>query len=59
MLRPGKRYTLLNRDLHLTLARPSGRGRAIALLNELLTLSALHVEEDARRIRQRARAVQP
>jgi DNA-binding GntR family transcriptional regulator len=50
MLRSGKRYTLLNRDLHLTLARPSGRRRAIALLTELLTLSALHVQEDSRRI---------
>lgn len=50
MLRGGKRYPLLNRELHLTLARPSGRRRAISLLADMLTLSALHVREDARRI---------
>jgi DNA-binding GntR family transcriptional regulator len=50
MLRSGNRYPLLNRELHLTLARPSGRQRAISLLTELLTLSALHVPLDSRRI---------
>jgi DNA-binding GntR family transcriptional regulator len=50
MMRLGKRYPLLNRDLHLTLARPSGRQRSIALLDEMLTLSALHVHENSRRI---------
>ena len=50
MLRGGKQYPLLNRELHLTLARPSGRRRSIALLAEMLTLSALHVREDTRRI---------
>ncbi|MGX7678538.1 GntR family transcriptional regulator [Jatrophihabitans sp. DSM 45814] len=50
MLRAGNRYPLLNRELHLTLARPSGRQRAITLLTELLTLSALHVPLDSRRI---------
>lgn len=50
MQRAGKRYPLLNRELHLTLARPSGRQRSIALLAEMLTLSALHVQEDSRRI---------
>ena len=50
MHRRGKQYALLNRNLHLTLARPSGRQRSIALLNELLTLSALHVREDSLRI---------
>lgn len=50
MARAGNRYPLLNRDLHLTLARPSGRRRAIALLTELLTLSALHVPADSSRI---------
>ena len=46
----GNRYALLNRELHLTLARPSGRHRAIALLAELLTLSALHVPSDSTRL---------
>ena len=50
MLRGGRQYPLLNRELHLTLARPSGRRRSIALLAEMLTLSALHVREDTRRI---------
>jgi DNA-binding GntR family transcriptional regulator len=50
MTRAGNRYSLLNRDLHLSLARPSGRRRAIALLTELLTLSALHVRSDSTRI---------
>jgi DNA-binding GntR family transcriptional regulator len=50
LARAGNRYPLLNRDLHLTLARPSGRRRAIALLTELLTLSALHVPADSSRI---------
>jgi DNA-binding GntR family transcriptional regulator len=50
LARAGNRYPLLNRDLHLTLARPSGRRRAIALLTELLTLSALHVPADSNRI---------
>ena len=40
MLRGGKQYPLLNRELHLILARPSGRRRSIALLAEMLTLSA-------------------
>ncbi|HEX3513055.1 MAG TPA: GntR family transcriptional regulator [Trebonia sp.] len=50
MQRRGKQYSLLNRNLHMTLARPSGRQRSIALLNEMLTLSALHVREDTLRI---------
>ena len=50
MLRGGRQYPLLNRELHLPLARPSGRRRSIALLAEMLTLSALHVREDTRRI---------
>jgi DNA-binding GntR family transcriptional regulator len=50
MVRGGKQYPLLNRELHLTLARPSGRQRAVQLLADMLTLSALHVREDSRRI---------
>jgi DNA-binding GntR family transcriptional regulator len=46
----GNRYALLNRELHLTLARASGRQRAIALLAELLTLNALHVPSDSTRL---------
>lgn len=46
----GNSYALLNRELHLTLARASGRHRAIALLAELLTLSALHVPSDSTRL---------
>ncbi|MET7397025.1 GntR family transcriptional regulator [Dactylosporangium sp. NPDC005572] len=53
MARAGSRRSLLNKDLHLTLARPSQRKRAIALLDELLTLSALHVPTDALRIADR------
>jgi DNA-binding GntR family transcriptional regulator len=50
MSRAGARRTLLNRDFHLALGRPSGRVRALQLLGELLTLSALHVPMDAQRI---------
>ena len=46
----GNRFALLNRELHLTLARASGRPRANALLAELLTLSALHVPSDSTRM---------
>jgi DNA-binding GntR family transcriptional regulator len=58
MDRAGNRYGLLNRDFHLTLARPSGRLRAISLLSELLTLSALHVPADSNRIAGRRRQAQ-
>jgi DNA-binding GntR family transcriptional regulator len=50
MSRAGARRSLLNRDFHLALGRPSGRERALQLLHELLTLSALHVPVDAQRI---------
>lgn len=53
MNRAGARRPLLNRDFHLVLGRPSGRERALQLLDELLTLSALHVPTDAQRIEGR------
>lgn len=50
MGRAGARRPLLNRDFHLALGRASGRERALQLLDQLLTLSALHVPVDTHRI---------
>lgn len=40
------RWASLNRQFHWTLGAPSGRPRALALLGELLNLSALHIRDD-------------
>jgi DNA-binding GntR family transcriptional regulator len=58
MDRAGNRFGLLNCDFHLTMARPSGRHRSVALLGELLTLSALHVPADSTRIAGRRKQAQ-
>ena len=41
-----ERWILLNRDFHLALGAPSGRRRALALLRDLLNLSALHIRDE-------------
>jgi DNA-binding GntR family transcriptional regulator len=40
------RWATLNRRFHLVLGEPSGRPRSLALLREMLNLSALHIRED-------------